>query len=421
MKFLSMMVGLLVLAAGAIVSLPLVGTASAAPAGAATALKVTAESCTNNLATYRLAWTASGKGTQRVDLSATNNGFASNYSSGNLDTNASLVLLTSLKPGTTYYTRIVTSTPSGAVASDTVSFAASCQPAPAFSAPTGLHSSQVGKGTIRFQWTPGVGNQYYCLDTATSFDDLIGLKGSWRNHGCGTTTPSLDVSDLPCGAVVYWRVFAWGTSSGHSQVAAVSSPACVIGAPTDLTATPTGTAGVALSWTPGTNNTWFCVDVATSTQDLAGLNGSWRNYGCWMTGHTITLNNLDCGQTYYWNVYAWNDYTHTRSANASFQVKNCNSTVTAAINSVDVTKVGGNYHAKIVAVVPNACHKPAEYEVTRSGNTINIAVTYETQPGHCEYFAGTYNLDVNLGNNFVSGKTYKVVVNGDKSKSFVAN
>ncbi len=422
MKYLSLVVGIFVLAAGLIVSFPAAHSASAAPAGAAAGLKVTAESCSNGLASYRLTWTPSGKGAQRIDLSATDNGFANNFSSGNLDVNASLVFLTSLKQDTTYYVRIVTGSTGGNVASDTLSFKAACVVAPPFTVPTQLHSSQVGKGTTRFQWTAGQGNQHFCVDTAYKVSDLVNLTGSWRNHGCGTSSTSLDVSDLRCDAIVYWRVFAWGSGSGHSQVAVANTPSCVIGAPTNLSVKQADTKGsVVLSWAPGANNRWFCVDVADSTSDLANHNGSWRNYGCWMTGSSIQINNLDCGDTFYWNVYAWNDYTNTRSANASFEVKNCTKTVEADIDDLDIVKTGTRYYAEIVAVVPNACHEPAETEVERSGSKINITVTYVTEPGNCQYFAGTYDLSVNLGSGLDKGRTYKVTVNDQLSKTFVPN
>jgi hypothetical protein len=419
-RFISLAIGIFVLAVGSLVAFPAVDSASAAPAGAATGLKATALSCTGNLAKYRLSWTPSGKGAQRVDLSATNNGFANNFSSANLGVQASTVDMTSLKPGTTYYVRIVTLTSGGALASDTLSFKAACQTSPAFSVPSQLKSTQIGKGTIRFQWTAGQGNQYFCLDTASNLTDLVNFTGSWRNHGCGTTTPSVDVSNLSCGTVVYWRVFAWGTASGHSEVSVASTPSCFIGQPSNLNAQPSGTSGVLLSWTPGADNVWFCVDVAKSPTDLANLTGSWRNYGCWMTGNSIQLANLDCGATYYWNVYAWNASTNTRSANASFEVLNCNTQVKAPIEQVDVEKVGSRHFATIVAGLPDACHSPASHQVERNGNLFIITVLNDVKPGQCASVYGTYDLSVNLGT-LEAGKSYTVVVNGEKSKSFVAN
>ena len=419
-KLLSLMLGIVAIAGSALVAFPSADSASAAPAGAATNLKVVADSCHDNLARYWLTWTPSGKGPQRVDLSAVNNGFANNYASVNLSTSASAEDLSQLKVGTTYYARVVTFAPGGAIASDTLVLKAACHNAPAFTVPSNLVSTETGKGTLLFKWTAGAGNYHFCLDTATNPVDLFNFAGSWRNHGCGTTNTSLEVSNLHCDSSIYWRVFAWGTGSGHSQVGLTSTPPCVIGQPTQLEALQTGPSSVLLGWKPGAENNWFCVDVAKSPGELANLTGSWRNYGCWMTGSSISITNLDCGETYYWNVFAWNNYTHTRSSNSSFELIGCSTLQEAPIEDVDVAKGGARYYAEIVAALPDACHTAASHDSERIGNTFYVTVLNNVEPGPCAFVYDTYKVSVDLGNLEV-GKTYKVIVNGDESETFVAS
>jgi hypothetical protein len=404
-----------------VMSMATAGGATASGPNAATGLKLTAESCSSGLAMYRLSWTPSGKGAQRVDLSATDNGFASGYASANLDAGASAIRLSLLKPGTTYHVRIVTATASGAAVSDTLSFEASCVSPPAFSVPANLHATAIGKDTLRFQWTRGQGNQYFCLDTATSLADLYNYKGSWRNHHCWTTSTSVDVSGVKCGTVVYWRVFAWGAGSGHSQPSVVVSQPCVtIGAPVNLHAQQIHKTSTLLFWTPGEKNDSFCVNLAKSAFDLAHQTGSWKSFNCGNPTSSAYVDNLECGVTYHWDVTARNAQTSIRSAPSTFKLTDCEKLVNAPIEGVAIEKHGDRHYAEVVAALPDACHKAAGHEVVRSGNTFHVKVLNSAVPGPCAFVHDTYVLNVNLGTDLVAGKTYKVIVNESVSKTFVA-
>jgi len=60
-----------------------------------------------------------------------------------------------------------------------------------------------------------------------------------------------------------------------------------------------------------------------------------------------------------------------------------------------------------------------ELKTERSGNTVNIAVTTRRpKNAMCTQVYGYFEQNVNLGSDFVSGKTYTIKVN-DKTTSFV--
>jgi hypothetical protein len=392
---------------------------SAAPAGAATGLRVTQEGCTGGLANARLSWTPSGKGDQRVDLSATNNGFASGYSSGTTGSSGGVMVFTQLKPGTTYYARVVTQTGSGPISSDTVQFTASCT-VTAFTAPNSLQAANSDSGQVRFLWNPGQNNKWFCIDTARNVADLMGLKGTWRNY-CRTDANNLTVSGLHCGATYVWAVYAWnGGLNAKSAPSTIQTPPCVIGKPTNLDFRQTGNDSVRLSWRAGENNRWYCVDVAESEKDLKNFGSTWENFGCWQPKTSLDLVKVECGKVYYFNVYAWNEDVNARSANSSFQLKECTAQVPAEIVSLSIEKSETTpirYYVKVVAVLPNGCYSPDSHKVSRDNRTFNIKVLnlLEQEP-KCVKGEKTYELEIFFANDLQSGKRYTVNVNGETIK-----
>jgi hypothetical protein len=194
------------------------------------------------------------------------------------------------------------------------------------SAPTGLNATKPSAGTIRFDWNPGENNIWYCVNTAENFADLATGGSTWRNHGCWTTSSALNVSTLPCDRTIYWNVYAWNTVTGAtSEAATTQTDACssVFSPPDDLEASNIQRTSVRLTWDAGLNNVWFCVNKAETEEDLASGLDTWRNHGCWSTTETLNLTGLECGTTYYWNVFAWNTVTNGTSETATFATSAC--------------------------------------------------------------------------------------------------
>ncbi len=79
------------------------------------------------------------------------------------------------------------------------------------------------------------------------------------------------------------------------------------------------------------------------------------------------------------------------------------------------------YMLHVEAGLPSGCAKAAGYEAARSGNTVTVSV-YNSLPTAalaCTAIYGMYEVNINLGSDYVSGQTYTVRVN-DKSVTFTA-
>lgn len=100
--------------------------------------------------------------------------------------------------------------------------------------------------------------------------------------------------------------------------------------------------------------------------------------------------------------------------------------VDAPIESIDILvreSFPPGYTAHITSGLPSGCAKFNEAKVTgRTGDSITIAVT-NTLPAAtniaCTTIYGFHETNLDLGQDFVSGRTYAVKVN-DKTKTFVA-
>jgi hypothetical protein len=408
-------------------------SASAAPVGAAQNLSFGSQQCqADGTVTVRLGWSPSGLGSQYVDL-ALNANFSNFSTGGPYASSTDAVDLVQLKQGTTYYARVRTAVGGGFLTSDIVSITASCTGGGggggAITKPTGLNAVNQPGGSVRFDWNPGQNNIWYCLDVAPSLNALLSVNPArgWRNYGCWTTQSALTVDGLPCGATLYWLVYTWNANSNvksDPQVHQTRSCQTTISAPTDLQATRLAD-GVRFDWTAGAGNIWYCVDTAPTAEALVNVNPAqgWRNHGCWNTSTQLTVNTLDCSQTYYWLVYAWNTVANTKSAVSTVQTQACKSELELApIVDVDVDKLGNSYHANIVAALPNGCHEPDSHQVQRIGNRIEITVWNEVDSARaCTFIYREYELSINLGSNFVHGQTYTVEVNDDESVTFIAD
>jgi hypothetical protein len=94
-------------------------------------------------------------------------------------------------------------------------------------APSELQSESLTPGSVHLTWTNNLAGAWFCVDLAGSSEDLYALAGTWRNYSCGTTETAVEVADLECGKLYYWRVFAVaGEDYAHSAESTFSTQAC---------------------------------------------------------------------------------------------------------------------------------------------------------------------------------------------------
>jgi hypothetical protein len=292
----------------------------------------------------RFAWTPSGWGAPQyvdVSLSAVFNGWEP---SPPLGTFTNTVDWFNLQPNTVYYSRVGTWIGVW-VHSDTIAFrTAACTGG--FTAPDDLSSTQLSPTSVRVRWDRGQDNQWFCVDTALSRDDLYNFRGTWRNHHCGTTATSVDLNGLACDRTHYWRVYAVGTfTSDHSHVASFTTQGCTFSVPEDLRADPLSPTSVRFSWDRGIGNTGFCVDTARSLSDLFNFRGSFANHGCGTTDNSITATDLACDTHYYWRVYAWGVAADGHSAHSEVTTPACDSfSPPTHLSTTNVGKTSVQFH-----------------------------------------------------------------------------
>jgi len=410
-----------------------VGVMSARSATAnPTGLFVNSETCVNGRVQALLHWTPDSAGQQFVDLSTRNDNFTSSYATGGpFASSQTQEQLTLLQPNTDYYIRVSTLIGTNFLRSATLKYTTrSCGGSPGGGSsgtatpPSNLQAAAFSPTQARFQWIPGAGNNFFCVDFARSLQDLLAITGSWRNSGCGTTTNSHVINGLACGTTYYARIWTPAGGGLYSPVRSVQTYSCAsaISPPNSLGVVFTTRTTARLDWEPGLDNRWFCIDTAKSQADLLGYSGTWRNHACWTSVSQATIGGLTCETTYYWRVYTWNFVTNAHSSISTFRTADCDTDlVEAPIVDVDVDKVGSEYHATIVVGKPNSCHSFGAYESEVVGNVIEITLFNTVADGPCTEVFSTYTLVINLGSGFFSGVTYIVDVNDDESDAFTAS
>jgi hypothetical protein len=213
--------------------------------------------------------------------------------------------LTQLGCGRTYFYRVFAAGSGGSGHSVIDSFVTEdCN----FTPPSNPSATVRSDGSVRIRWDRGTDNRFFCIDFAFSEDDLVDLEGSWFNSGCGQTATSVTVTGLDCGRVYFYRIWAAGTQeSGYTEIDSFATPPCDFEPPDDLDVEVVDDGHVVFSWDEQDPAFWFCVDVAGSQSDLLGFSGSWRNFDCGGTDEMadITDDYFECGETYFWRVYAF--------------------------------------------------------------------------------------------------------------------
>jgi hypothetical protein len=99
-------------------------------------------------------------------------------------------------------------------------------------------------------------------------------------------------------------------------------------------------------------------------------------------------------------------------------------TVAAPIDQLDVLVLESfppQYMLQIAAGLPSGCAKQDSHTVSRVGDTITVTVlnSMPNRDPPCTMIYGSYELNINLGSDFLSGSTYTVHVN-DKVTTFRA-
>jgi SecD/SecF GG-like protein len=99
-------------------------------------------------------------------------------------------------------------------------------------------------------------------------------------------------------------------------------------------------------------------------------------------------------------------------------------TVAAPVDGLDVRVMESfppQYMLNIRAGLPSGCAQQDSHAVSRVGGTITVTVLNSMPNGDppCTMIYGSYELNINLGIDFLSGSTYTVQVN-DKTTTFTA-
>jgi hypothetical protein len=203
-----------------------------------------------------------------------------------------------------------------------------------FSNPSNPAAEVLGPNSVKFSWTKGQNNLWFCVDTAQSESDLTGYKGTFQNFGCLTTSDNFTSDAVPCGKKQWFRIYAVGPggTSGYSSINTYTTPDCVnFTVPTDLDADLISGNKVRFEWEGGSDNLWFCVETAKDHNDLMATSNTWETWGCGTTTESLEVpivasgasGGLVCNTTYYWRVFARGTFTNGASASQQVQTGSC--------------------------------------------------------------------------------------------------
>jgi hypothetical protein len=77
---------------------------------------------------------------------------------------------------------------------------------------------------------------------------------------------------------------------------------------------------------------------------------------------------------------------------------------------------------RVTTALPNGCHHFRGARAERDGTRITVTVENEvpaTEPAACTQIYGTKQTTVDLGRDLTRGTTYTVVINGERTLTFV--
>ncbi len=375
------------------------GTASATTAtavpGAPTSLTATA----SGTSTIDLSWTAptddGGSEITGYRIQSSPNG-TSNWSNlvGNTGGTGTTYSHTGLSAGTTRHYRVRAINANGAGAASNVDDATTATTVPG--APTGLTATASGTSTINLSWTAPSSDGG---SEITGYRIEVSPNGSsnWSNlvGNTNSTGTTYSHTGLSAGTTRHYRVSAinangTGNASGTANATTNTSTTTVAGAPTNLTATASGTSTINLSWTAPSDDggeaiTGYRIEVSPNgSSNWSNLVGNTNS-----TGTTYSHTGLSAGTTRHYRVSAIN-------ANGT---GNASGTANATTNTSTTT-------------VPGA---PTNLTATASGtSTINLSWTAPSDDGGSSITGyrievspnGTSNWSNLVGNTNSTGTTY---------------
>jgi len=212
--------------------------------------------------------------------------------------------------GTSGYVRLGNNCNPSVVLADAVWFR-SVTVAPPAPAPTGLVATAVNATDIQFSWNWSAYADGYYVDIAENASDLTSQTGTFQGVGVGRVN-TYTWQGLTPGTTYFWRIWAYnvaGGNHGYPTPASLTLPAGLAPtAPTGLTATVINDHEIQFSWTAGTGQDGFWLDIAQSASDLAAGAGAATFQNVQLGSGAVSYNwtGLQDSTTYYWRVFAYN-------------------------------------------------------------------------------------------------------------------
>jgi hypothetical protein len=294
-----------------------------------------------NTTEVNLSWTAS-TGTAPITYSvkrSTTSG--SGYSTITLGTCSSALSATSCadqsaSPGVVYYYVVSASTAGGSSGNSSEKSATTPT-----NTPTNFLATAISSSTINLSWTASPGNAlitYTIMRTTTSGSGYAAITSGTCSPGVSSpSTSCTDTSGSP--GVQYFYVIQAATSGGVSSKSSEVTTTTFTTPPTGLTATPTSTTSVNLSWTASIGTAPITYTVKRSTTSGSGY-ASINTGSCSssVTATSCTDQSANVGTTYYYVVTATttsNTSANSTEASATTQTTtptNLSGTATSASN-----------------------------------------------------------------------------------------
>lgn len=225
--------------------------------------------------------------------------------------------------GSSGFVRLGNNCNASVVLADAVWFR-SVTPAPPAPAPSGLVASAVNATDIQFSWNWSAYADGYFVDIAENASDLTTQTGTFQSVNAGRVN-TYTWQGLTPGSTYYWRIWAFNAAGGNHGYPAPASLILPAGlpptAPTNLVATVIGDFEIQFTWTMGTGQDGFWLDIAQSPSDLAAGAGAatFQNVQLGPTTASYNWTGLQDNTTYYWRVFAYNTIggVHAYPATAS--------------------------------------------------------------------------------------------------------
>lgn len=187
----------------------------------------------------------------------------------------------------------------------------SITPAPAAPAPSGLAATALNATDIQFNWNWSAYADGYYVDIAQNATDLASQSGTFVATAVGRVN-TFTWQGLTPGATYYWRVWAFNVAGGNHGYPTPASITLSAGsppmAPTALSAMVISDTEIQFTWTAGTGQDGYWIDIAQSSADLLAGAGAPTFQNAQLAAGTTSYNwtGLQDNTTYYWRLFAYN-------------------------------------------------------------------------------------------------------------------